>query len=223
MVREQTFFEIAATLLPVLLLAGVFTRVLRPPDRPRKTSGWRFFFIFVGFVLGAFAEISALNAVTTGSPDDIDRTVVPAAISFAIVGIGAGITAPWFTRLAEDHPSWRKQSRAIVFAMLALAGFWIWSNVQLYRNIFELGDIECVVREAVDWPGGPNSNVFDQGIVPRRLALDQIAMIRARRAARADGRVTKNERSEMGILKLLLDNDVSAWELELDLAQTREC
>jgi hypothetical protein len=223
MVREQTFFEIAATLLPVLLLTGVFTRVLRPPDPPQKTSSWRFFFIFVGCVLGAFAEISALNAVTTGRPDDMDRTVVPLAISFAIVGIGAGVTSPWLTRLAEDHPSWRKDSRRIISAMVVLAAFWAWSNVQLYRNIFELGDIECVAREAIDWPGGPNSNVFDQGIVPRRLALDQIAIFRARRAARDDGRITKNEQSELGIRKLLLDNDVSGWKLELDLAQTREC
>jgi hypothetical protein len=222
-VREQAFFEIAATLLPVLLLTGVFTRVLRPPYPPLKASDWRFFFIFVGFVLGAFAEISALNAVTTGRPDDVDRTVVPLAISFAIVGIGAGITSPWLTRLAEDHPLWRKGSRRIIVAMVVLAAFWAWSNVQLYRSIFELGDIECVAREAIDWPGGPNSNVLDQGIVPRQLALDQIAMFRAQRAARDDGRITKNERSELGIRKLLLDNDVSASKLELDLAQTDEC
>src|SRR5215212_5426241 len=131
MVREQTFFEIAATLLPVLLLTGVFTRVLRPPDPPQQASGWRFFFIFVGVVLGAFAELSALNAVTTGSPNDVDRTVVPLAISFAIVGIGAGITSPWLTRLAEDHPPWRRDSRIIISSMLVWAVFWILSNVQL--------------------------------------------------------------------------------------------
>jgi hypothetical protein len=223
MVREQTFFEIAATLLPVLLLAGAFTRVLRPPDPPRKVSGWRFFFIFVGVVLGAFAEISALNAVTTGRPNNVDRTIVPLAISFAIVGIGASVTSPWLTRLAEDHPVWRKESRFIIGLMFILAAFWTLSNIQLYRGIFERGHSECVVRKAIDWPGGPDSNIFNQAVVPRRLALDQIALLRAQRAARADGVVSKGERPELALLKLLADSDVDNWKLELGLHAAPEC
>ena len=75
----------------------------------------------------------------------------------------------------------------------------------------------------IDWPGGPDSNIFDQGVVPRQLALDQLAIFRARRAARADGTITKDERSELGLLKLLVDKDVSNWKLENDLNPAGEC
>jgi hypothetical protein len=79
------------------------------------------------------------------------------------------------------------------------------------------------VRKAIDWPGGPDSNIFDQGVVPRQLALDQIAIFQARRAAPADGKISKSERSELGISETALDNDVNNWKLELDLSSVPEC
>jgi hypothetical protein len=223
MIRERSFFEIAATLLPVLLLTGVLTRSLRPPPPGEGVKEWRLYLIGFGVVLGAFAELSALDAVTTGEASNVARTIVPLAIAFAIAGLGAAIVGPWLVRLAEDHPEWRNYYRVLTAALILLAVFWCWSTVQLYRNIFKLGDAECVVRKAIDWPGGPDSNIFDQGVVPRRLALDQVAIFHARRAARTDGTVTKDERSELGILKLLLNNDVNNWKLELDLRSTGEC
>jgi len=106
MIRERSFFEIAATLLPVLLLTGVLTRSLRPPPRGEKVKEWRLYLIVFGVVLGAFAELSSLNAVTKGEASDVARTIVPLAIAFAIVGLGAAIVGPWLVRLAEDHPEW---------------------------------------------------------------------------------------------------------------------
>jgi len=223
MIRERSFFELAATLLPVLLLTGVLTRSLRPPPPGEQVRDRRLYLIIFGVVLGSFAELSALRAVTTGRAGDFERTIVPLAIAFAIAGLGAAIIGPWLTRLGEEHPEWRKHYRLMTGGLLLLIVLWGWSTAQLYRNIFKLGDAECVVRKAIDWPGGPDSNIFDQGVVPRRLALDQVAIFQARRAARADGTVTKDERSELGILKLLLDNDVNNWKLELDLGSIGEC
>ncbi|HEV7400757.1 MAG TPA: hypothetical protein VGN84_10865 [Solirubrobacterales bacterium] len=223
MIREHTFFEIAATLLPVLLLTGVLTRSLRPPPPGEKVKEWRLHLIVFGVVLGAFAELSALNAVTTGEASDVARTIVPLAIAFAIAGLGAAIIGPWLVRLAEDHPEWRNHYRLLKAALILLAVFWCLFTAQLYRSIFKQADAECVIRTVIDWPGGPDSNIFDQGVVPRQLALDQIAIFRARRAARADGAVAKNERSELEILKLLVDKDVSNWKLENDLDPTGEC
>lgn len=219
MIRERSFFEVAATLLPVLLLTGVLTPTLRPPPAHEKVKDWRFYLIISGVVLGSFAELSALRVVTTGRATNFDRTIVP----LAIVGLGAAIVSPWLTRLAEGHPGWRKHVRLMRAGFLLLIILWGWSTVQLYRNIFELGDTECIVRKTIDWPGGPNSNIFDQGIVPRQVALDQIAIFHARRAAQADGKITKDERSEREILKLLLDHDMDNWRLELDLDLKPEC
>jgi MFS family permease len=223
MVRERSFFELAATLLPVLLLTGVLTRSLRPPAPEEPVKDWRLCLIIFGVVLGSFAELAALRAVTTGQASDLDRTIVPLALAFAIAGLGAAIVGPWLGRLAEEHPGWRRHYRLVAVGLLILISFWGWTTVQLYRSIFQLGDLECVAREAIDWPGGPESNIFEQGIVPRQLALDQIAIFRARRGAKSDGTITKDERSELGILKLLLDNDVNDWKLELDLQPIGEC
>jgi hypothetical protein len=184
---------------------------------------WRLYLIILGVVLGSFAELSALRAVTTGQASNFDRTIVPLAIAFAIFGLGAAIIGPWLTRLGEEHPEWRKHYPVMKGGLLLLLLLWGWSTAQLYRNIFELGVAECVVREAIDWPGGPDSSIFDQGVVPRQLALDQIAIFRAGRAARVDGTIDKNERSELGILKLLFDRDVDNWRLELNLRSAREC
>jgi len=222
-IREQTFFETAATLLPILLLTGVLTQGLRPPSSWQIAKNRRFALICVGVTLGAFAELSALDAVVSGQPTDFQRTVVPLAIAFAIAGVGAAIVAPWLTRLRHDHPQWRRHYRwvAVGFSILALT--WILGTVRLYRSLFKLGDAECVLHRVIDWPGGPDSSIFNQAIVPRRLAVDQIALLRAQRAARADGVIVKNERSELRIRKLLLDADVNNWKLELAADPTSEC
>src|SRR6476469_3285579 len=108
MIRERSFFELAATLLPVLLLTGVLTRTLRPPPLGQPVKVWRLHLIVIGVVLGAFAELSALRAVTTGQPSDFDRTIVPLALTFAIFGLGAR----WFGQ-SRWVAQWKRPSAQI--------------------------------------------------------------------------------------------------------------
>ena len=110
MADDRTFFELAAALLPALMLGGLLSDRLRPPSGPRAAPPWPFWALLIGGTFFVLAETSAIEAAITGEPSDFDRVIVSVALILAAVG----------TVLLVFSPGW----------MACRAGLWsgIWSG-----------------------------------------------------------------------------------------------
>lgn len=93
---EIAFYEVAATLIPLFMLAGVVFDRLKPrgrekPSRVRKMS------IYVPLV-GAFAiaaEVIAIGVIVSGNSNLLTRLVVASALSAGMVAVVASVWDPW--------------------------------------------------------------------------------------------------------------------------------
>jgi hypothetical protein len=114
MADDRTFFEIAAALLPALMLGGLFSDQLKPGPGHDRDRRWPFLVIaFVGPAF-VFAETVALSAAITGDPGSFDRVVVSSALIVAAMGTVVLALLPWVERLP---PKLRRQT-ALGFAVL---------------------------------------------------------------------------------------------------------
>ena len=97
-VRNLTFFDTAAALIPVLLLGGAITERFRRESR-RETEGLSsnegLLVVLLFFLLPAFAEMTAISAALGDIPNDFQVWVVTFAVAFGTCALAASLTWPW--------------------------------------------------------------------------------------------------------------------------------
>lgn len=135
---DQTFFQIAATLLPALLFGGAFAAALRPPVF-RSTRSAEISALVVAAVVSffVFAEVEALNGALVGRPNESTTWTVAIALIAATYMIAVLFLLPWWRAI----PAHKVRLRVAVFTT---AGFVLVGagSVELMRTAVELTESE---------------------------------------------------------------------------------
>src|SRR4051812_16092691 len=98
--NEQAFFQVAATLIPVLLLGGVLLERLQPPPGPlTRHSVSLFGAILIGGVLVIWGEATAITALIRGSSVKLERIFVALVLVLGMVLVLAAVIGPWLQRI----------------------------------------------------------------------------------------------------------------------------
>jgi hypothetical protein len=191
-VRNLTFFDTAATLIPVLLLGGAIVERFRGlPDR--EPGGWEATLVFVlFFMLPAFAEVIAISAALGDSPDDFAIVLVTFAVTFGTFALAASLTWPWLMTMFEGRV------RAVISA-LVLGGLVLVCTSLLVTSV----DLETVRQDLAatleeQAMGEDQSPIFNEDMLRYVDSIEDL--LDARLAA---GRISEDEaaRERLGIAK----------------------
>lgn len=112
------FYEIAATLIPVLFLGGVLLDNMHPPEQEKlkkEASARRHIVLFgvvvyylpVAGLLVILAEAVALDAVTSRTTDPFHALFVGITLFVGMIAVVAAVWVPWVL----EFGSWAKQER----------------------------------------------------------------------------------------------------------------
>lgn len=100
--NEHLFFQLAAALIPVLLLGGAVTATLHPATQSwadRKALGY----VTLALVLlGVVGELFAVELAFVDEPDPLKAVVVVWAVTAGTTAAGAALLAPWVKSLTPS-------------------------------------------------------------------------------------------------------------------------
>ena len=184
---DQRFFELAATIMPILLFGSIIARAFQPPDlytRLRWHHGVRAIAIILYVSYVAIAEAFAITLAVEGVADDTIRVGVSIALVLAIFNFGWAVIVPWGIRFwKEGQLHWA----ATTVVGLAILGSFAWGS-------FKLLDFAPRISRGIE----ENSNL-DRA----QKAADEanLRWIRAQIDAHEDGVVGGLERKEIAILE----------------------
>jgi hypothetical protein len=122
--EEKAFFEIAATLIPLLLFGGIIADRLRPPSE----EDWRSWHSAVAFYIPLFgacailAEVTAIQVVVTGDSGGLQRIFVSLVLVVGMLSTIAVIWLPWMLRMREAEGTVFHRIAAAVGAVIAVLG-----------------------------------------------------------------------------------------------------
>jgi hypothetical protein len=122
---ELAFYEVAATLIPLFLLAGVVFDRMKP--RQRDSAGRVSKMILLIPALGAWAilaEVTAISALVSANSSLLTRLTVASALSAGMVAVVASVWQPWFERYKMMRPdraqaAWRPTVALLLCAFAA--------------------------------------------------------------------------------------------------------
>lgn len=98
------FYEIAATLIPLLLFGGVFAERSRPPvDNWERRHDRATIVIFLAGLIAVLAEVLAIGVVVTGRATASDRYVVSVALVGGMLSVVWLIWRPWLDRQRRER------------------------------------------------------------------------------------------------------------------------
>jgi hypothetical protein len=197
-VEDQRFFELAATIIPIILFGSVLANALRPPDDNASTGlmhglGAIFFSLYMAAM--ASAEMLAIaGAVGAAVPTGV-RVFVAIALAVQIFLFGALLLVPWalrFYRGGQTH--W---VLGTAFGLLFF-GVFLWGSVLFLEFAFEDSRNTEAFNEAVH-----RSDVAD---------ITYLQWSRAAIRAHSDHRISKLERHELAVLKR---RRAEAWQSQM--------
>jgi hypothetical protein len=185
---NHTFFDLAATLIPILLLGGVVADRLRPKEQQLSAHHQWVAVALTGLTgLAVTSEVAAISAAEVGGTGFVTVTVI-VALLVGLFAVSAAIVLPWITRLSD--PARR----------VALYGSGI---VVLGVFVGSFGTLKDTV-DAAESNFSPVEGLNATVAGTRHFENATIAYQRAVTRAEADKRVTSNECN----LLILLDNRV---------------
>jgi hypothetical protein len=192
--QTSSFFELAALLIPVLLLSGYVTQRLRPTPNfesvvrgtETRDSVIRVAIVALFGLLPIMAEVTALSATMSGGATSTFRTwLVAAAVVVGIMSVAGTIVWPWFRQ------TWNVASRTTrVVLAVCLTGLLIQganvlrSGVELQRyaarkaELFAPGNLLAPETAVSAW----NRNIA-RSEVEERLLRDSLAGARGKKRA----------------------------------------
>jgi hypothetical protein len=100
--NEQAFFEVAATLIPVLLLGGALLDRLRPTGWLRGPALSVPIALMVGAAVVIWAETIAIAALIRGESSTFDNVFVALVLVFAMVLIVGAVLLPWLRQIEKQ-------------------------------------------------------------------------------------------------------------------------
>jgi hypothetical protein len=181
------FFEIAATLIPVLLLSGAVVERVRPDEGAGLAAGIGLGLVVVCAAV-ALAEILAIDAVVTGEWTRLTVSLVAETLALGIGTVIFVLVYPWFraqSTLVIDRvlpgdlhihvalsPATLAASAAVVVAAAAAAGGVVmFENVDRADELRHRGDLQKRITERAN----------EVSAVENRVLGVTVAMARARR------------------------------------------
>ena len=152
MPQTSSFFELAALLIPVLLLSGVATSRLKPEVilHPQKGDFLRFTAVLVGFLfIPMTGEAIALSAVMGGGlgVSRFETWVVAATVAFGIVAVSTSLIWPWVRRVwIFSGPRARVAFVVMNLLLVGFLGRLLATGVDLQRTLAVNTKLEAVVQ-----------------------------------------------------------------------------
>lgn len=144
--RDQQFFELAATLIPIFFLAGTIAGVaqsLKPRATPRHVILVLLLLLFL--IIEIFAELLAIESLVSGVTRDFDRFFVLAALILGMWAAGFALVWPWVQQFF-DSKRFRVGAFWIVGTMLAgmlLSGYGVF---RVFEVVFEVTQEERTLQ-----------------------------------------------------------------------------
>jgi len=119
--NQAAFFEIAATLIPLLFFGGLLAEKLRATDgsSARETTLFAYGIpVFGGFAV--LAEFLALSAVVVGRASWFATAVVSLFVASGLLTVIALLWHPWHVRLSRAAPKKARSAEQLAVIMLLL-------------------------------------------------------------------------------------------------------
>lgn len=144
--RDQQFFELAATLIPIFFLAGTIggvAQTLKPGAKPSHLGVAVALLAFV--VLEIFAELVSIEALVSGLTRDFDRYLVLAALVIGMWAAGFGLLWPWVNSLYRNRLM-RDSAMGLIVVVLAgllASGFGIF---RVFDAVFDVTQEERALK-----------------------------------------------------------------------------
>jgi hypothetical protein len=138
---QETFFQIAATLIPILIFSGVIAE--RGGPQPRDSyRRLRFFAIGIP-IFGAFAvmaEMVSISALVIGPRGGFWVGFVAMALAVGLVGVVVSVWLPWITSLKQKLPGVYRSLALPAGALLAVVFTGtVWS---IYQSVDAANELE---------------------------------------------------------------------------------
>jgi hypothetical protein len=153
----RSFYEIAATLIPLLVFGGVVAeRVIPPKGRWREIHfGAAMWAVPASGFYAVFAEVLAITAVVTGEADTLTRYVVSAALVGGMLAVVCSIWLPWLAGVREEigQPFSRRAKWTIgltVAAVGLIALFQLASAVDVAGTTERAREYEAAIQKNLD-------------------------------------------------------------------------
>jgi hypothetical protein len=153
----RAYYEIAATLIPLLVFGGVVTERVIPPKGRWKAIhfGAAMWAIPASGFYAVLAEVLAITAVVTGEADALTRYVVSGAIVGGMLAVVCSIWLPWLAGVREEsgQPLSRQTKWAIglsvtAVGLIALLG--LASAVDVAATTERTREFEAVLQKNLD-------------------------------------------------------------------------
>lgn len=196
--EDQRFFELAATIIPVLLFGSVIANALRPPDETQRIGllhGIRPLAFAIYLTAMASAEMLAIAVAVGGGATDGIRIFVAMALVVGICGFGLVLLVPWALRFRKEQQTPLLLGTLVAILFLGLFG---WSSVFLMQFAFEGSRSSETYEEArrlsdmadrtyLEWSYAALEAHSDQRV--SRLEKHQLAILRRRKSEAQEAQV----------------------------------
>jgi hypothetical protein len=184
---DRQFFQIAATIIPLVLFGSVLARLYRPPDiytRLRLHHKLTALLLVLGVLFICSAEIFAIAIAVGGGGTGFIAGYVSIAVVVAVFGFGMAVLLPWAVRFHRaGHFGW-------LAAILAATLFLVFMGASAVK-------LEGLANDAVL----EEEQLDEFSKVNREADSAQLALIRAQIAIQADHHTSSLEKRELVILK----------------------
>lgn len=166
----RSFYEIAATLIPLLVFGGVVTERVIPPKGRWKALhfGAAVWAVPASGFYAIFAEILAINAVVTGEADVLTRYVVSGAIVGGMLAVVCSIWLPWLAGAKEESreplSSLTKWGIGLVIAGVGFISFF---------QLAEAVDVAGTTEREREFRAAIQKNLEEEAAVQERIAREQ--------------------------------------------------
>lgn len=162
----RAYYEIAATLIPLLVFGGVVTeRVIPPKGRWKAVHfGAAVWAVPASGFYAIFAEVLAITAVVTGEADALTRYVVSGAIVGGMLAVVCSIWLPWLAGAREESgESFSPRMRWGI--SLAIGGIGLFLLLQLASAV----DVAATTERTREFEAVIQKNLDEQNAVRGRL------------------------------------------------------
>jgi hypothetical protein len=178
--NQLAFFEIAATLIPLLLFGGVVAERIRPDDTHDKNgllsrgSG-----IAIVSCYAILAEAVAIDAVVTGEWEWWGEVLVVVFVVGGMALVVGALVYPWYAKLdglsgEEGKTAARGLAVSTVLSILLIAG---WGAVEMLSNVDRAGESQTL--EAIT--AAIAQKTTEVTAVENRVLAVSVALARAKR------------------------------------------
>jgi MFS family permease len=219
--NQVAFFEIAATLIPLLLFGGVVAERVGPKgDDPQHV-------LLLGVVIaiiGTYAIITeafAISVVITGEPTTQAEVLSVTFLFGGMVGVVIAIVYPWYKKLRKAQASWRAGILAGISVLIMVTAL-VGAGVETMFGLERAGEGEfsearsAAVTQKTTEEAAVRSRILALWVALRRVEQQAItALVHDDRSAIVDGyqselfalraKLTAERKSDKGLAQIIAE------------------